>query len=176
MVEELLDPVQRGLALGNADEAANEDADHAEEKAVAFKAEGDERARGLEGNAMQGADGVGLVGVSFCGEGREVVGAFEEVGGGAQEVFLNRERGVPSTGAFGGEENAVVPEAVGVDFAGGAESGVEGAGGLGGAEDAQRGVEAGVERTGPLGDGKSLDWDVGVGDLADGVDAGIGPA
>ena len=172
--EELLDPVEGRLALGDADEAADEDSDHSEEEAVAFEAQGEQGSVGLDGDAAEGSDGVDFVGVAFCGEGGEVVGALEELSGGAQQGLVDGKGDVPSAVAFRGTEDTIVPDAVGVDFSGGAESCVEGARGFGAVEDAECGDQACVEGAGPLFEGQPVGGHVGVGNLAGGMDAGIG--
>ena len=107
----------------------------------------------------------------------EVMGAGEEGEGFGEEGAVELAGEMPDAGGEEGGEDGGGGEAVKVGFSGSGEAGVEVRGDFLGGEDADGGGEFGVEGGNPVvGVHGEVWWWVEVGDLAEGVDAGIGAA
>lgn len=79
------------------------------------------------------------------------MGAFEEFGCAAKRTAIDRHGCVPSAAEFCRAEDAVVPDAVGIDFSGGAEAGVKIVLGFLGGDHAESGNQSSVESADPSG-------------------------
>ena len=176
-VDEVVEVVLAEVALGGLDGGAGEEADHFVEKAVA--GEGDEVAVIERGEVGTGdlADVVGLGGfvAPVGGKGAEVVRALEDGQGFGEIIGVELAGEVP--GAMGEErrQDGGEAEAVGVGLGNGGEAGVEVIGHLFAFNDADFGRELGVEGWNPVEGvhGEAVRC-VEVGDLAEGVHAGVG--
>ena len=159
-----------------ADERAGEEADHFVEESVANELEGEEGTAAGKGDGMEGADGGGGRLSAIGGEACEVVGAGEDGGACEEEGGVDETLDVPSAADFVGGKDGARKEAIAVDFATGLEAGMKVLGCAGGAEDADFWGEIGIEGGEPFGWGEEVGGDIGVGDLGEGVDAGVGAA
>ena len=197
------DVVGGDAAAGGFDEGADEVADHVMEESGSGDGVDEEAVAAVPGGVVDGADKAGTrdreqgnrrrcdffaggeVGVDR-GEGGEVVGAADVVGGVLEDGEVERERAVPDVGSEGGRADALDggksdgvgdagEDAVLVGFAEGVVAGVEGLGCVLDGEDADAGgkgvVEGAVEVGGRDGDGEREG-----GDLGEGVDSGVGAA
>ena len=159
--------------LADFDEGSDDDADHVPEETGAVDGDDDQWAALGDGAIEEGSDG-GFAAVAGTGEGGEIVGT-DEVGrgglhGGQVEVLPAMPHQVGREGvAVGG-----VPEDVLVAFVGGAGDGVEGIVNGFDSADEDVGGEGMVECPADV-----FGWDLGLigvemGELAFGVDAGVG--
>lgn len=183
--EETGEPFFGFAGAGDVDEAADDEADHFVEEAVAGEFEGEEVAVFAHFGAVDGAGGFfgALAALGFGhvaaigGEADEVVGADEFFAAPAHGIEIERAIDVPGAVGFKGGEHARAPDAIAVGFADGVEAGVEEGRAFLDEEDADGEWEAGVEGVGP---GLSAHADgfghVAVGGLGEGVNAGVGAA
>jgi len=183
--EEAGEPFFGFAAAGDVHEAADDEADHFVEKAVAGEFEFDEVACFAEFGAVDGAGGffdaeaaLGFGHVAAIGgEADEIVGADELFAAPAHGIEIERTVDVPGAVGFKGGEHALTPDAVAVGFAGGVEAGVEAGRAFSHLQNADGEGEAGVHCMGPglAGHAHGV-GDIAVGGLCQGVDAGIGAA
>ena len=176
-IDEVVEIILSEVSLGCLDGGSGEEADHFVEKAVA--GEGEEVVA-VDLRKVGPGDGADIVGVgSFItaigGEGPEVV--FAEANGECLgEVFGVELAGeVPGSFRQEGREDGLETEVVGVGFRLGGKASVKVVGHFFAFENTDGGREFGIER------GNPIEWvhrevvgGVEVGDLAEGVDTGIG--
>lgn len=179
LVEEGGEVVEAEAAAGDLKDAAGEEADHFVEKAIAAPGEAPAVVERLELGAGEGAMVIGVVGfvAALGGEGFEVVAAEGELQGGFELHGVELPREVPGEAGAEGGEHGLGADFIPVGLAGGGKAGVEGVGDLLGGEHADAGGEFGVECGDPVeGVHGEPGGGVEVGDLGEGVDAGIGAA
>ena len=192
--EDAVEFVGGGFASADFDEGPHDAADHVVEEAVADDVEGDVRAflfgeRGGEGAGLvpHGPTGVFLDGDfeegSYAGEfigpvafeAAEVVGAEEGLGGVVHGFDIEEEVTMPGVFFQEGERGGVVVDEVAVAFLFRLEAGMKTEGDIGDFEDGDVIGEVALQA-----DAEARRGDAGVGfevgDLAEGVDAGIGTA
>lgn len=176
-IDEVVEIILSEVSLGCLDGGSGEEADHFVEKAVT--GEGEEVVA-VDLCKVGAGDGAGVVGVggfiaAIGGEGPEVV--FAEVNGEGLGEVLGVELAGEVPGSFRqeGREDGLETEVVGVGFGLGGKAGVKVVGHFFAFENTDGGREFGVER------GNPVEWvhrevvgGVEVGDLAEGVDAGVG--
>jgi len=178
-VDEVVEVVLSEVALGGVDGSSSEEADHFVEEAVSGV--GDEEAV-ISLNEVGPSDCTMIVCVRGFGtavgrEGAEVVGALVE-GEGLGEVFGIEKAGeMPRAFCVERGKDGEGAEFVGVGFFFGRKAGVEVSGDFLASHDANGGGKFGVESRNPVeGVHCEVVWSGEVGDLAEGVDAGVGAA
>lgn len=172
-------------AAGDVHEAADDEADHFVEEAVAGEFELDEVACLAHFGAVNGAGGFFEAEAAFGfghvaaigGEADEVVGADEFLAAPADGVEIEGAVDVPGAVGFEGGEHALAPDAVAVGFAEGVKAGVKAGRAFLHPQDADGEGEAGVDGMGPGFAGHAQGFrHIAVGDLREGVHAGVGAA
>lgn len=177
--EERFEVVEAELALGGLDGGAGEEANHFVKKAIAGEDDTEAFECGLSASAEDAAVviGLGRFVASKGGEGAEVVAADEKGEGVVEKIRIELAWKMPGTASEKWGQDGRGGKFVTIGFFDGIEASVEIGRDFIAGHDADGGGEFGIEGGNPVvGIHGELVGGVEMGDLAEGVDAGIGAA